>query len=69
MHVPSDVLGTVIKQARERKNMKAEELSERLGIGLRHLSAIETGKGEPSYAVLLNMVRVLELPTEAIFYP
>lgn len=69
MRVPSDVLGTVVKLARERKNMKAEVLAERLGIGLRHLSAIETGKGKPSYAVLINMVRILELPTEAIFYP
>ncbi len=69
MRVPIDVLGNVVKQAREQKNMKAEELAEYLGIGLRHLSAIETGKGKPSYAVLLNMVRILELPAEAIFYP
>ena len=64
-----DILGAVIKQARELKAMRAETLAEHLDISTRHLSAIENGVNKPGYKVLFKVIRLLDIPPEIIFFP
>lgn len=62
-------MGAVVKQARERRGIPLETLAEELNIGSRHLASIEAGTGKPSYAVLVRMIRILNIQPDLIFYP
>lgn len=64
-----DVLGLVIKKAREAKSIRAETLAEQLDISTRHLSAIENGASKPSYNVLCQVIRLLDIPPTTVFFP
>ena len=46
-----------------------EQLSERVGISLRYLTAIENEKRRPSYDVLYRLLHNLGLSADSIFYP
>jgi transcriptional regulator with XRE-family HTH domain len=62
-------LGAIIKHARREHNLTQEQLAEKVGIGSRHLMAIENEGKAPSFEVLFNLIRVLEIFPDAIFYP
>jgi DNA-binding XRE family transcriptional regulator len=63
------VLGSVIKDARNNSHLIQEELAERVHIGVRHLMAIENEGQIPSFKVLTNLIRELNIDSNDIFYP
>jgi len=69
MNDPLDVLGVVTKTARIRAGMKRSELAEKLDITIRYLMYIENGQQKPSYPLLFQIVRILFIQTDEIFYP
>ena len=68
MRIEND-LGAVIKASRMNKGLTQEQLAEIAGVGLRHIVSIENEGGYPSYEVLYNMIRKLNIPSDSIFYP
>jgi transcriptional regulator with XRE-family HTH domain len=69
VHRNTDKLGSVIKAARLEKNITQAQLSAQLGITTRHLISIENNKRKPSYDLLFQLIRELEISANAIFYP
>jgi transcriptional regulator with XRE-family HTH domain len=65
----SNNLGSIVKHARTARGLTQEQLAELLGIGARHLMAIENEGKHPSYDVLFRLIRILEISPDAIFYP
>jgi len=62
-------LGEVVKNARNRNKLKQEQLAEELGVGPRHIMAIENEGKLPSYELLYKMIRILNIPADSIFRP
>lgn len=62
-------LGNIIKEARQKANLKNEELAERLGISVRYLYRIENEDKKPSFDILYNLIRELSISPDTIFYP
>lgn len=69
MHVIEKRLGALVKSARLENEMTQEELAEKIGIGPRYIVGIENEGKLPSFEVLYQLVRVLNLSADAIFYP
>ena len=65
----NEVLGQLIKEKRLEKNLSREKLAEKVGVGARHIFAIEHEGGNPSYQVLRELIYALELSPDDIFYP
>jgi transcriptional regulator with XRE-family HTH domain len=63
------VLGAVIKNARLNKEFTQEQLAEKIGIGPRHIMAIENEGKHPSYEVLCNLIQILDISADLIFRP
>ena len=62
-------LGEVIKSARIGKQLTQEQLAEKIGVGPRHLMAIENEGKHPSYEVLYNLIEHLDISADLIFRP
>ena len=62
-------LGYILKQARLNRGYTREQLSERTGISVRYLTAIENEQKRPSYDVLYLMLHNLGISADCIFYP
>ena len=69
MHNISKGLGAVIKSARLNKQFTQERLAEIIGVGPRHIMAIENEGKHPSYEVLYNLIHVLDISADFIFRP
>jgi transcriptional regulator with XRE-family HTH domain len=69
VHIPESNLGAIVKAARTNKGWTQETLAEKVGVGLRHIMAIENEGSYPSYEVLYNLIRELHIPADSIFYP
>ncbi|MDL2232770.1 helix-turn-helix domain-containing protein [Ruminococcaceae bacterium OttesenSCG-928-L11] len=69
MHIVKDHLGTIIKNARASKGFTQEDLAEKVGIGLRHVSSIENGEARPGYTALEKIIQILDIPADSIFRP
>jgi transcriptional regulator with XRE-family HTH domain len=61
--------GQTIKQARISANLTQEELAEHIGITGRYIMALENEHKQPSFEVLCNLILVLNIPSDNIFYP
>lgn len=61
--------GNIIKTARQEKELTRDQLSEKVGIGYRHLMGIENENKFPSFAVLFHLIRELGISADTIFYP
>ncbi len=57
--LPAELRRALI-EARKKHGWSQRDLASRLGIGQRHISAIESGKIVPRYDTLLEMVRMLD---------
>lgn len=57
-------IGEIIKQRRKYLGITQKELSEIVGIGLRSLISIETGKGNPTVETLCSIFEALGLTIE-----
>ena len=64
-----DILGDVVKSARQEKQMTQIKLAELLSISTRHLKSIENGYRKPSYDLLVRIIHELDIPADAVFHP
>lgn len=60
--------GTIVKSARENSRMTVEELAEKLSLTDRYIYKIESGEKLPSFKVLYQLVRMLSINPDSIFY-
>ena len=61
--------GGALRTLREEKGLTREQLCERVGISVRHLSAIELGEKNPSPSILLRLIRSMGAPSDRVVYP
>ncbi|MFR5691661.1 MAG: helix-turn-helix domain-containing protein [Lachnospiraceae bacterium] len=64
-----EILGDVIKAARQRSGITMEELAYKVGVTERYLYRIENENKKPSFDVLFRLIRELSIAPDAIFYP
>lgn len=69
MHSETEMLGSIIKTARQSSKITMEALAEKVGITERYLYRIENEGKYPSYEVLYKIVRELAINPDLIFYP
>lgn len=69
MHEYRDILGDVVKQARQQANVTVEALAEKAGVTPRYIYRIENEGNKPSYDVLFKIIRELSISSDSIFYP
>lgn len=69
MHNQPEILGNVVKKAREKADITIEALAEKVGITERYLYRIENEGKKPSYDVLYKLIRELSISPDSIFYP
>lgn len=62
-------LGTLLKKARLKRKLTRDQLSEKVHISYRYLTAIENENKKPSYDVLFKLIRELGISADTIFYP
>ena len=65
----ADMLGKVIKTARNNRNLTQEKLGELVNLGQRHIMSIENEEKRPSFDKLHDIIRVLGIDANLIFYP
>jgi len=68
-HNTLGALGGVIKSARKSRNLTQEKLGELVGLGQRHIASIENEEKGPSIESLIEIVRVLGIDANRVFYP
>lgn len=61
-------LSTIIRRGRERKGLTQEELSQVIHKSDKYIGAVECGRIVPPYPVLKQIVQVLEIDGNALFY-
>lgn len=59
-------IGAKVKQARLNKNITQEQLAEAVGVGVTHISHLETGSGTVSLKVFLAIINYLECSADEI---
>ena len=69
VHIQDEILGNVVKEAREKAKMTKEVLAEKVGVSVRYIYRIENEGKKPSFEVLYKLIRELSIPPELIFYP
>ena len=57
-----DDVGGLVRHWRQRRRLSQQALSDRCGVSTRHLSCIETGKAQPSPAMIGQLSEALEVP-------
>lgn len=62
------LFGNNLHEYRKNKKMSQEQLAEKLGISVKHLSTLETGKGFVSAELLEKISEILEVSPAALFY-
>ena len=65
----SNQLGSILKKARKSRKLTRDQLSEKIHISYRYLTAIENENKKPSYDVLFKLIRELGISANEIFYP
>lgn len=69
VHIKNEMLGNVIKEARQRSGLTMEEIADRVGITPRYLYRIENEGKKPSFEILYTLIRELSIAPDLIFYP
>lgn len=69
MHNQPEMLGSILKAAREKADITIEALAEKAGITERYLYRIENEGKKPSFDVLYKLIRELSISADLIFYP
>ena len=59
-------IGFKVRQARKRKGITQEQLAEAVGVGVTHISHLETGKGTVSLKVFVAMVNYLNCSVDEL---
>lgn len=63
-----EMLGTRLKEIRNKKGVTQESLSELAGINPKYLSSIERGKENPTLNIILKLVETLNVGIDELFY-
>lgn len=61
-------IGQRIRKYRKASNLSQEQLAEKVGISVTHMSHIETGNTKLSLPVLVDIADTLSVQTDAIIY-
>lgn len=61
------MIGSRIKDIRNKKGITQEQLSESVGINPKYLSSIERGKENPTLNILLQLAQSLDVNLDEIF--
>ena len=61
-------IGQRIRKYRKASKLSQEQLAEKAGISVTHMSHIETGNTKLSLLVLVNIANILSVQTDAIIY-
>ena len=69
MHNQPEMLGSILKAAREIAGITIEAPAEKAGITERYLYRIENEGKKPSFDVLYKLIRELSISADSIFYP
>ncbi len=69
VHINNEMLGNVIKEARQHSGLTMEEIADRVGITPRYLYRIENEGKKPSFDILYALIRELSIAPDLIFYP
>lgn len=69
VHTDTDILGNVVKQARQKADITIEKLAELVGVTDRYIYRIENEGKKPSFEVLHRIIQVLHIDPDLIFYP
>lgn len=64
-----NILGQIVKDARQAARLTQDELAEQSGVTTRYIMAIENEKRQPSMKVLFQLIRALKISADTIFYP
>ncbi len=59
-------IGKRIRKIRLERKMTQEQLAEAAGVGVTHISHIETGNGIPSVQVLIDIINALECSADEL---
>ena len=65
----TDAQGAILKAQREEQGYTREQIAERVGIGVRHLAAIENCEKNASVADLIRIIRALGISADRIVSP
>ena len=69
LHKHSEILASVVRMAREQKDMTQSQLAEKTGVGTRTILDIENNRGNPRFDILVAIVQELGIPSDTIFHP
>ena len=61
-------IGKKVKQARLEKKVTQEQLAEAVGVGVTHISHLETGSGTVSLKVFIAIVNYLDYSVDELLY-
>lgn len=61
-------IGQRIRSARKKTGLSQEELAERTGISITHMSHIETGNTKLSLSVLVDIADILQVSTDSLLF-
>ena len=61
-------MGKKVKQARLKKKITQEQLAEAVGVGVTHISHLETGSGTVSLKVFIAIVNYLNCSVDELLY-
>lgn len=62
-----DILGAVIKQAREEKKWTEQELADKLRLDVESIQELEAGNGNPLYTTMAELFFLLEISPDIVF--
>ena len=65
----SKILGDTVRSARAVLNLSQEELASRIGSSYRFISDIEHYNGNPTFNLLVPLIRVLHINANDVFFP
>lgn len=65
---PLKRLGYHLKESRHEQRLTQEQLAKMAGLSLRTVANIEKGETNPSFEVLLSLVKALNISTDKLFF-
>jgi len=63
---PQPALGKAIRQLREERGMTQEALAQEAGVTVGHMSMIERGHSNPTWATILSVTKALDTPARQL---
>ncbi len=62
------LFGKRLRALREAKGLKQHQLEAKIGKEPAYISRLETGRGSPSFEVIIDLARALDVPLSALFF-